>query len=60
MEGLQEQLMGLAAKNIELTQRLATEAASSATPTPQHVMLPSVIDTRLLDQPVVIDGDRTK
>ena len=61
MESLQEQLMDLAAKNIELTQRLATvEAASSAIPTPQQVLLPSVIDTSLIKHPVVFDGDKTK
>ena len=60
MESLQQQLIDLAAKNIELTQRLATvEAASSATPTPQQVLLPSAIDTSLLKQPAVFDGDRT-
>ena len=60
MESLQQQLMDLAAKNIELTQRLATvEAASSAIPTPQQVLLPSVIDTSLIKQPAVFDGDRT-
>ena len=52
MEGLQDQLMVLAAKNIELTQRLATVmATSTATPTPQQVLMPSVINTRWLKQP---------
>ena len=50
-EGLQDQLSELAAKNVELIQRLATMEASTATPTPQQVMMPSVIDTSLLKQP---------
>ena len=50
--------MELAAKNIELTQRLATVEAE--TPTPQQVFLPTVIDTRLLKQPAAMDGDRAK
>ena len=46
--------MELAARDAELTQRLSAVEAASSTPTPQQVLLPSVIDTRLLD------GDRTK
>ena len=34
--------------------------AASSTPTPQQVLLPSVIDTRLLKRPVAFDGDRTE
>ena len=49
----------MAAKNIELTRKLATvEAASSMTATPQQVLLPSVINTRLLKQPAASEGDR--
>ena len=55
------QFMELAAKNIELRQRRATvEAVGTATPTPQQVLMPSVIDTRFLEQPVAFYGDRTK
>ena len=61
MQGLQEQLMELAASNIVLTQRLATvEAASTVTPLPQQVLMPSVISTRLPKQLAAFDGDRTK
>ena len=37
-----------------------TVEASTATPTPQQVLMPSVIDTRVLLQPAACDGDRTK
>ena len=49
--------MELAAKNIELT--LATVEASTATPSPPQVLVPSVVDMRLLKQPAAFDGDRT-
>ena len=52
MEELQDQLMELAVRNAELTQRVsAVEAA---------VVLQWVIDTSLLKQPAAFDGDRTK
>ena len=60
MEELQDLLMELAARNAELTQRVLAVEAVISTPTPQKVVLPSVIATRLLNQPVAIDGDRTK
>ena len=60
MEESQDQLMELAAKNLELTQGLATVETSTATLTPQQVVMSSVIDTRLLKQSAAFDGDRTK
>ena len=52
MQGLQEQLMELAASNIVVTQRLATvEAASTVTPLPPQVLMPSVISTRVAQAP---------
>ena len=50
--------MALAAKNIELPQRLAAVEAANSTPTPQQVLLPSMTDTRLLKQPAAFDGDQ--
>ena len=60
MEGLQYQLMELPARNAELTQRLSVVEGASSTTTPQQVLLPSVIDTRLLKQSVAFEGDSTK
>ena len=57
MEKLQNQLMELAIRNTELTQRVLAVEAVISTPTPQKVVLPSVIATRLLKQPVAFDGD---
>ena len=60
-EALQEQLGELAARNADLTRTLgAVEASASSKPNPQQVLFPSVVDTRLLKQPVAFDGDRTK
>ena len=58
MKGLQDQLMELAARNAELTRRLSAVEAASSTPTPEEVLLPSVIDTKLLKQRVAFEGDR--
>ena len=60
MEGLQDELMELATRSAELTQRPPPMEAASSTPTPKQILLPSVIDTKLLKQLVTFDGDRTK
>ena len=58
MEGLQDQLMELAARNGELIQRLSAVEAASSTPTPQQVLLSLVINTRSLKQAVAFDTER--
>ena len=62
MDGLQDQLMELAAKNIELTQRLATAGSehSDTLPSTRKFLMLLVIDTRFVKQPAAFDGDGTK
>ena len=49
-----------ASRNLEVAGSICGAEASAAAPTPQQVLMPSVIDRRLLKQLTAFDGDRTK